>query len=113
MKRFLTYLGAATAVGFMFASAYANYIFIGYIGVLAVIANALCPFWIEAASQKTLRLALRILWAVALFYSSMAAFSYGTQTRQATASNQEAANANYQMEMKALAELEAKRSSKE
>ena len=83
--------GAIVALGFLFASAVANYMFgaslgrtpweaslYGAVGVLAVAMNALAPFYISwslAASRRATAVSIGLLWA--LFRRSAAARTSG------------------------------------
>jgi hypothetical protein len=107
VKYLLALCGLITASGFIAASGYTNYVFFGWLGVLPVAANTLCPFWLFHATQKTLRLALMSLWCCSLLYSFTAALGYAALERQETANTKTAVNLNYEMELKTLQEFEA------
>ena len=85
MKRsIIASAGALVALGFLFASAVANYMFgaslgrtaweahlYGAAGVLAVAWNALSPFfisWSLTAKRRTTAVAIGMIWAVCLIY---------------------------------------------
>src|ERR1700716_3059515 len=90
--------GAVVALGFLFASAVANYMFgaslgrspreamlYGAVGVLAVAMNALAPFYISwslTAARKTTAAAIGNLWALCLTYSTTSALGFAAQNRE-------------------------------
>lgn len=95
-----------TASGFIAASGYTNFIFFGWLGVLPVAANTLCPFWLFQCPQRTLRVALLSLWTCSLAYSFTAALGYAALERQHTTNITIAVHLNYEMELKTLKEYE-------
>jgi hypothetical protein len=83
MKRgIIAFAGAIVSLGFLGASAVANYLFgaslgrtpweaqlYGTVGVLAVAMNALAPFyisWALAAKRRTTAVSIMVLWALCL-----------------------------------------------
>src|SRR5262245_2063131 len=93
--------GAIVAVGFLGASAVANYMFgaslgrtpweatiYGSVGVLAVAMNALAPFYISwslTAERRTTATSIGILWLLCLTYSTTSALGFAAQNREGTA----------------------------
>jgi hypothetical protein len=106
VKTFLALCGFLTASGFIAASAFTNHAFFGWLGVLPVAVNTLCPFWLFHATQKTLRISLFALWFCSLLYSFTAAVGFAAMDRQETTNAKTATYMNYEMELKTLQELE-------
>jgi hypothetical protein len=117
--------GAVVALGFLFASAVANYMFgaslgrtpweamlYGSVGVLAVAMNAFAPFYISwslAAARKTTAAAVGILWLLCLTYSTTSALGFAAQNREGTAVAQQVSHDAYQDTRRELLDLEARR----
>jgi ABC-type multidrug transport system fused ATPase/permease subunit len=126
MKRTIIALaGALVALGFLFASAVANYMFgaslgrtpweahlYGAVGVLAVAMNALAPFYISwslAASRRMTAAATGLLWALCLIYSTTSALGFAAQNREGTAIAQQVSHDAYEDTRRELFDLEARR----
>lgn len=117
--------GAIVALGFLFASAVANYLFgaslgrepwearlYGTIGVLAVAMNALAPFflsWSWTASRRVLSVSVFVLWATCLIYSTTSALGFAAQNRETTARSRQIATDAYDDTRRELLDLEARR----
>jgi hypothetical protein len=117
--------GALVALGFLFASAVANYLFgaslgrtpweaklYGAVGVLAVAMNALAPFYISwslAASRRTTAAATAMLWALCLIYSTTSALGFAAENREGTAVAQQVSHDAYEDTRRELFDLEARR----
>ena len=99
MKRSIIALaGALVSLGFLFASAVANYMFgaslgrtpweaqlYGAVGVLAVAMNALAPFYISwslTAKRRTTAAGIALIWALCLIYSTSSALGFAAQNRE-------------------------------
>lgn len=116
-------LGIAAAVAFLLASAFMNFRYghslgrsavetwvYGGVGVLAVVCNALCPFFLAwHATRYTLRLGIALLWTLCLAYSLTSAIGFAAENREALVGNREAARGNYETTVASLEDLEAKR----
>jgi hypothetical protein len=117
--------GALVALGFLAASAVANYMFgaslgrspwevhlYGAVGVLAVAMNALAPFYISwslAASRRTTAASIGILWLLCLAYSTTSALGFAAQNREATAVAQQVSRDAYEDTRRELLDLEERR----
>ena len=117
--------GAVVALGFLGASAVANYMFgaslgrapwegvlYGGVGVLAVAMNALAPFYISwslAASRKSTATAIALLWALCLLYSLTSALGFAAQNRESTVLAQQISRDTYEDLRRELFDLEARR----
>lgn len=117
--------GAVVALGFLFASAVANYMFgaslgrtpweahlYGAVGVLAVAMNALAPFYISwslTAKRRTTAASIAILWALCLIYSTSSALGFAAQNREGTAAAQQISHDAYDDTRRELFDLEARR----
>ena len=91
-------IGAIVSGGFLAASALANYSFglslgrtmwegqlYGFVGVLAVVMNAVAPFflsWSIAARRASATVGIAVLWAVCLLYSTTSALGFAAQNRE-------------------------------
>src|SRR5260370_8392706 len=99
MKRIIiAFAGAVVAIGFLSASAVANYLFgeslgrtpheamlYGAVGVLAVAMNAFAPFYISwslTAKRRTTAAGILLLWALCLAYSTTSALGFAAQNRE-------------------------------
>lgn len=126
MKRtIIACAGAIVALGFLFASAVANYMFgaslgrtpweahlYGAVGVLAVALNALAPFYISwslNAERRMTAAAIGIMWAVCLIYSTTSALGFAAQNREGTAVAQQVSQDAYDDTRRELFDLEARR----
>lgn len=118
----LAHLGTVVAIGFLLASAIMNYLFghalgrtpleasvYGGVGVLAVIANALCPFFAQSAC-KTKRFptmyAILFFWLLCLIYSLTSALGFAAENRQSLTAPKAALHEIMQSKLKTLADLE-------
>jgi hypothetical protein len=117
--------GAIVALGFLSASAVANYMFgaslgrtpweanvYGTVGVLAVAMNAFAPFYISwslAAARKTTAAAVGVLWFLCLTYSTTSALGFAAQNREGTAVAQQVTYDAYEDTRRELLEFEARR----
>ncbi len=118
--------GAVVALGFLTASAVANYLFgaslgrspweatlYGCVGVLAVALNALAPFyisWALAASRRTTAAGIAVLWALCLVYSTTSALGFAAQNREGVVVARQVTHDAYQDTRRELLDLEARRS---
>src|SRR5262245_3738455 len=126
MKRnIIATAGALVALGFLFASAIANYMFgaslgrslweahlYGAVGVLAVAMNALAPFYISwslTAKRQTTAASIVLLWALCLIYSTSSALGFAAQNREGTALTQQISHDAYHDTRRELLDLEARR----
>ena len=117
--------GALVALGFLCASAIANYLFgaslgrtvwearlYGVVGVLAVAMNALAPFflsWSWSAARKTLTVSVAALWALCLIYSTTSALGFAAQNRETTARTHQITSDAYDDTRRELLDLERRR----
>src|SRR5262245_62623879 len=98
MKRsMIAFAGATVSLGFLGASAVANYLFgaslgrtpweaqlYGGAGVLAVAMNALAPFYISwslTAKRRTTAVSIMVMWAICLAFSTSSALGFAVQNR--------------------------------
>jgi hypothetical protein len=125
MRRIIVAAGAVVALGFLGASAVANYLFgaslgrspweaklYGAVGVLAVAMNALAPFYISwslSAERKTTAASIGILWLLCISYSTTSAFGFAAQNREGTALAQQVSRDAYEDTRRELLDLEARR----
>jgi hypothetical protein len=93
----IAFAGGMVSLGFLGASAVANYLFgaslgrtpweaqlYGAVGVLAVAMNALAPFYISwslTAKRRTTAVSIMLLWALCLTYSTSSALGFAAQNR--------------------------------
>ena len=117
--------GAVIAIGFLCASALANYSFgvslgrspweahlYGFVGVLAVAMNAVAPFflsWSITAKRRSAAFAISLLWAICLIYSTTSALGFAAQNRETVAKSREASREAYDDVRRELLDLEARR----
>jgi hypothetical protein len=126
MKRsIIAAAGGMVSLGFLFASAVANYLFgaslgrtpweaylYGAVGVLAVAMNALAPFYISwslAAKRRTTAASIILLWALCLIYSTSSALGFAAQNREGTAVAQQISHDAYEDTRRELLDLQARR----
>jgi hypothetical protein len=126
MKRsIIAFAGAAVALGFLTASAVANYIFgeslgrtpheailYGIVGVLAVAMNALAPFYISwslAAKRRITAAGVVVLWALCLAYSTTSALGFAAQNRESVAVSRQITQDAYEDIRRELFDLESRR----
>lgn len=118
-------LGAFVAIGFLLASAVANFMFgmslgrtrpegllIGIVGVFAVAMNALAPFflsWSLAASRKTTAASIIGLWSLCLVYSTTSALGFAAQNREGVAVARQITSDAYEDTRRELMDLEHRR----
>jgi hypothetical protein len=117
--------GAVVALGFLFASAFANYMFgaslgrspweatlYGTVGVLAVAMNALAPFYISwslAAARRTAAAGVGVLWLLCLTYSTTSALGFAAQNREGVAVSRQVTHDGYEDTRRELIDLELRR----
>lgn len=117
--------GAIIALGFLVASAVANYLFgaslgrtpleanlYGTVGVLAVGMNAFAPFYISwslAAARRTTAAAIGILWTLCLIYSTTSALGFAAQNREGVTLSRQVTHDAYDDTRRELFDLEARR----
>lgn len=125
MRMLIAGAGAIVALGFLAASAVANYLFgeslgrtpwesvlYGAVGVLAVALNALAPFymsWALAAARRTTAAAIALLWMLCLVYSLTSALGFAAQNREGVAVSRQQSQDAYQDARLELRDLEARR----
>jgi hypothetical protein len=125
MRLLIAGAGAVVALGFLAASAVANYLFgqslgrtpwegvlYGAVGVLAVALNALAPFymsWALAAARRTTAAAIALLWTLCLVYSLTSALGFAAQNREGVAVSRQQSQDAYQDARLELRDLEARR----
>lgn len=121
----LSMAGAVVAVGFLAASAAMNFVFglslgrtpleaniYGAVSVLAVLCNALCPFFLSWGWQSrrlSVAGAAGLLWTLCLLYSLTSALGFAAENRNAGTAARETIHANYDTAARHLAQLEARR----
>jgi hypothetical protein len=125
MKRSIIALaGGTVSLGFLGASAVANYLFgaslgrtpweaqlYGAVGVLAVAMNALAPFyisWALTAKRRATAGSIIFLWALCLTYSTSSALGFAAQNREGTALAQQVSRDAYDDTRRELLDLEAR-----
>jgi len=128
MKRgIIAGLGAIVSLGFLAASAVANYLFgaslgrtphdemlYGAVGVLAVAMNALAPFYISwslAAKRRTTAGGIVVLWALCLTYSTTSALGFAAQNREEVNASRQLNQDAYDDMRRELKDLEARHKS--
>ena len=121
----LRHIGIIVALGFVLASAFMNYLFghgfgrtpleaqvYGFVGILAVAANALCPFFGHAAYEAK-RLAtfyaVTGLWILCLAYSMTSALGFAAESRDALSVPRAAQHDILRTKQQTLQELEARK----
>lgn len=118
--------GAVVALGFLAGSAVANYMFgfslgrtsaesllFGSIGVCAVAANALCPFylsWFVQASRRSAAAGTMLLYALCLIYSVTSAVGLAAQNREGVTASRQITHDTYEDTRRELLDLENRRS---
>lgn len=123
----ITRAGAVISAGFLCASALANYSFglslgqspweaqlYGFVGILAVAMNALAPFflsWSITAKRRSASLAISLLWAICLIYSTTSALGFAAQNRETVAQSRNASHEAYDDVRRELLDLESRRQS--
>lgn len=117
--------GAIVTLGFLGASAVANYMFgaslgrspweamlYGAVGVLAVAMNALAPFyiyWSREAGRTTTAVSIAALWFLCLTYSLTSALEFGAQNREGVAVTRQVTQDAYEDTRRELIDLESRR----
>jgi hypothetical protein len=117
--------GAAVSLGFLGASAAANYMFgaslgrtpweaqlYGAVGVLAVAMNALAPFymsWSFSAGRFTTAAAVGVLWLLCLTYSTTSALGFAAQNKESVVLSKQVTHDAYEDTRRELLNLEARR----
>jgi hypothetical protein len=126
MKRgIIAFAGAIVSLGFLGASAVANYLFgaslgrspweaqlYGAVGVLAVAMNALAPFyisWALAAKRRITAASIMLLWALCLTYSITSALGFAAQNREGVAVARQVTRETYDDIRRELLDLEVRR----
>jgi hypothetical protein len=125
MKRsIIAFSGGMVSLGFLAASAVANYLFgaslgrtlweaqlYGAVGVLAVAMNALAPFYISwslSAKRRTTATSIMFLWALCLTYSTSSALGFAAQNREGVAVARQVTHDAYDDTRRELLDLEAR-----
>jgi hypothetical protein len=124
-RRIIAFAGAVVALGFLGASAIANYLFgeslgrtpheatlYGAVGVLAVAMNALAPFYISwslTAKRRTTAAGILLLWALCLAYSTTSALGFAAQNREGVSFARQIGQEAYADIRRELLDLEARR----
>jgi hypothetical protein len=125
MKRsIIAFAGGTVSLGFLGASAVANYLFgaslgrtpweaqlYGAVGVLAVAMNALAPFYISwslAAKRRTTAGSVMFLWTLCLAYSTSSALGFAAQNREGVAVARQVTHHTYDDTRRELLDLEAR-----
>src|SRR5947209_1545365 len=124
-RKLIAGAGALVALGFLSASAVANYLFgaglgrtqweatlYGAVGVLAVAMNALAPFYISwslQASRKTTAAGIAALWALCLIYSTTSALGFAAQNREGVTVSRQVTHDAYDDTRRELLDLETRR----
>jgi hypothetical protein len=127
MRAHIRRAGAVIAVGFLCASALANFSFgvslgrstweaqlYGFVGVLAVAMNAVSPFflsWSVTAARRSAAIAIALLWVVCLIYSTTSALGFAAQNRETVAQSRESSREAYDDVRRELLDLEGRRQS--
>lgn len=122
MRAIIMAAGAVVALGFLIASAIANFLFgaslgrtpweaqlYGSVGVLAVAMNALAPFylsWALTGSRRAAAAGVILLWIVCLSYSLTSALGFAAQNRDDVSSAKALAAEAYQDIRREVLELE-------
>ena len=126
MKRhIIAFAGALVSLGFLGASALANYLFgaslgrtpdeamlYGTVGVLAVAMNALAPFyvsWSLMSKRRTTAAGILLLWALCLAYSTTSALGFAAQNREGVSFTRQIGQEAYTDIRRELLDLEARR----
>lgn len=125
MRTFISFLGALVAIGFLAASAIANYLFglslgksyweahlYGAVGILAVLTNALAPFYISwslDAKRWSTAASIIALWSVCLCYSTTSALGFAAQNREGTAFTQQMSHDEYEDLRQQILDLETRK----
>ena len=125
MKRgIIAAAGGLVSLGFLGASAVANYLFgvslgrspweaqlYGVAGVLAVAMNALAPFyisWSHTAKRRTTAMSITVMWSLCLFYSTSSALGFAAQNREGVAVQRQVTHDAYDDTRRELLDLEAR-----
>jgi CHC2 zinc finger len=125
LKVIVSTCGVLAALGFLAMSALTNYLFAstlgrnqfeayvyGAVGVLAVLFNALSPFflaWGRAAGRPAAAIAAACLWLLCLSYSLTSALGFAAENRGSVAAARQAVSEAEQSAKQRLADLEATR----
>lgn len=121
----LSHIGVVVALGFVLASAFMNYLFghslgrsaieahvFGVVGVLAVIANALSPFFTHSAytaRRWPTMYAIGAFWLLCLAYSFTSALGFAAENRQALMAPKVALHDVLHTKLQTLRDLEARK----
>jgi hypothetical protein len=124
-RSIIAFAGGMVSLGFLGASAVANYLFgaslgrspweaqlYGAVGVLAVAMNALAPFYISwslTARRRTTAGSIMLLWALCLTYSTSSALGFAAQNREGVAAARQVTHDAYHDIRRELFDLEARR----
>ncbi len=125
LKAIVSACGVLGALGFLALSALTNYLFAstlgrnpfeayvyGTVGVLAVLFNGLCPFflaWGRAAGRPAAAIAAACLWLLCLSYSLTSALGFAAENRGSVAAARQGAVEAEQSAKQRLADLETTR----
>jgi hypothetical protein len=125
LKNSLATAGAFVAGGFLTASAIMNFLFgsslgrtpleakvYGAVSVLAVLCNALSPFFLSWGWQGRrygVAAASALLWSLCLVYCVTSALGFAAENRSATAGARETVQGNYETASRHLLQLESRR----
>ena len=113
LKTTLGIAGTLVALGFLSASAVMNYLFgsllgrtpleakvYGAVSVLAVLCNALCPFflsWGREAKRHAVAIAAGLLWALCLTYSVTSALGFAAENRTTLTGTRQTVHSDYRI----------------
>jgi hypothetical protein len=126
MKRgIISFAGALVALGFLGASALANYLFgaslgrtpdeamlYGAVGILAVAMNALSPFYISWSLLDKRRITaagILLVWALCIAYSTTSALGFAAQNREGVTFARQIGQEAYTDIRQELQDLQARR----
>ncbi len=125
LKTTLGVAGALVTLGFLGASAVMNYLFgsllgrtpleakvYGSVSVLAVLCNALSPFflsWAREAKRHAVAIAAVLLWTLCLTYSVTSALGFAAENRSTLTGARQTIHGDYDSANRRLAGLEATR----
>jgi hypothetical protein len=125
LKTTLGTAGAVVAIGFLLGSAVMNYLFgsllgrtpveakvYGAISVLAVLCNALSPFflsWAREGKRHAAAVAAGIVWTLCLTYSMTSALGFAAENRTTLTGARQTIQSDYESASRRLAGLEATR----
>jgi hypothetical protein len=124
-RSIIAFSGSIVALGFLGASAVANYLFgeslgrtpheatvYGVVGILAVAMNALAPFYISwslAEKRRITAAGIVLLWALCLAYSITSALGFAAQNREGVAVARQMTQDAYEDIRQELRDLDSRR----